>query len=149
MLTEATFSNTKETLNGRQVPKEFNANFITEVFFPYEWTHKLFSSINTGRCYDWAYIAFCLWPNVTLWTTECHAWVEVDGLFYDSETPNGHLDHKKLRCNEYWPGRSTKPTSMSPENFKEFWNENGGGRKHHWNELHQEMLELDFQPIRK
>src|SRR5574338_1563380 len=75
MLTEATFTNTKETLNGREVPEKFDANFITEVFFPYEWNKKLFSSINTGRCYDWAYIAYCLWPNVSLWTTECHAWV--------------------------------------------------------------------------
>lgn len=149
MLTEATARSINEKLNGKNVPESFDANFITENFFPYEWKHQFLSSINTGRCYDWAYIAYCLWPNVTLWTTERHAWVEVSGLFYDSESPSGVEDHQKLRCNETWGWDDQEPIAIKPEEFKDFWNENGGGRKYHWDDLHKEILELDFQPIRK
>lgn len=149
MLTKAASAPTKESRGVREIPEKFDANFITKVFFPYEWKHKYFSSINSGRCYDWAYIAYCLWPNVTLWTTERHAWVEVNGLHYDSESPNGVDDPEKLRCNEQFPANDVGPEMIQAEKFKDFWNGNGGGRTYHWDDLHQEIMDLDFQPIRK
>jgi hypothetical protein len=130
------------------LPKKFSADFISQIFYPEEWKKGWLRSINSGRCYDWAYYAYCLWPNVKLWTTEHHAWVQVGKKFFDSESGNGIQDHCKLNCNSVWPGEETPPTIMSSEDFQKFWNKNGGGRKYHWDIMQQEIREKGLHPIR-
>lgn len=130
------------------LPKRFDANFITQIFYPYEWANNRHQSINTGRCYDWAYYAYCLWKNVVLWTTEHHAWVQVGKKFFDSESSSGIMDHTKLNCNALWPGEEVLPTAMHADKFKELWNDCGGGRKFHWDLMQEEIREKGLTPIR-
>lgn len=131
------------------LPEKFDANFINKNFFYKEWKGRYLDAINSGRCYDWAYIAYCLWSDVLLWTTDSHAWVQVGNSYFDSESIYGLKDHRKLRCNTVWPGDELKPTVMTIRNFKIYWNEHGGGSTHHWPKLIKKMLGLGLTPIRR
>lgn len=130
------------------LPSQFDASFISKVFYPREWKYGLLSSINTGRCYDWAYKAFCLWSDTELWTTERHAWVRCGDKFFDSESPNGVPSVDKIPCNERYGWDEVEPTAMTVESFKEFWNENGGGRKFHWDEIVGTIKSLGLSVLR-
>ena len=57
--------------------------------------------INNGDCYHWALLVKQLFPEVTLCSNYNHAWIEFEGMHYDSEHPNGVDSHRKLSCNMY------------------------------------------------
>lgn len=130
------------------LPKNFSASFINRVFFPREYKSKELAAINTGRCYDWAYLGYCLWPGVLLWTTDMHAWVQKGRKFYDSESVTGLKDHNELRCNAWFPGDEQSPTVMDIQSFKDFWDEHGGGKRRHWGALHDKIINKGLTPIR-
>jgi hypothetical protein len=45
--------------------------------------------INTGWCYYWALLAKLTFPEAELWSSVGHAFIKLNGRFYDSESPNG------------------------------------------------------------
>lgn len=117
------------------LPASFSADFINRFFYPEEWARGYLSRINSGRCYDWAYKAFCLWSDTDLWTTERHAWIKCGDLFFDSESPSGVQSFDRIPCNGRAGWDEVEPTAMSSEAFQIHWNNNGGGRRNHWHEL--------------
>ena len=121
------------------VPPKFSATFISKTFYPYEHQHKMHSSINTGRCYDWAFIAHTIWPYLTLWSTDHHAWVENGGRYFDSECPRGRKRYKDMPCNQLCGGMGRAKPQTSEE-FARHWDHNGGGRTHHWHKLVDEII---------
>jgi hypothetical protein len=131
----------------RNLPEEFSPQFITETFFPqYVEMPRL---INMGKCYDWAYFAFCLYDDVILWTTDCHAWIEKNELFYDSEVTKGEAEFESLSCNSNYGWDELPPQQMEIQEFKDFWNYTGAGRRFHWGQLWLEMIEKGFLPKRR
>lgn len=118
------------------LPKHFDVDFINKVFYPSEYQSNCLYKINSGRCYDWAYQAYCLWEDTRLWSNDIHAWIMYKGLFFDSESPGGVSSFNQLNCNSmYGDIAERSPCEMQVEEFKDFWNVYGGGRKFHWNEL--------------
>jgi hypothetical protein len=123
-----------------KAPASFNGRFVTRHLFRNYLEHSTLSLINSGRCYDFAYYAYRLFPNVKLWTTDYHAWVEARGKHWDSETSHGVKDYMKLRCNVRntygnsfpCPWDEQEPVTMEVDEFKSFWDRNGSGRRHHW-----------------
>ena len=129
-----------------RIPAKFSGTFITRHFFRNYLENNTLSLINSGRCYDWAYMAYRLFPNVKLWTTDYHAWVEAKDRYWDSETYKGVINFMRLRCNisltypnkDYpymhkcmpWDDRS--PIIMDVYEFKNFWDQRGSGRRRHW-----------------
>lgn len=126
-----------------EIPSQFEPEFISKNFFPKYYPARL-GAINNGECYDWAYYAHRLFSNTNLWSTDYHAWIEKDGFHYDSEAPGGVIGWENLRTNTFWSGT---PMRQSLEEFKEFWNQHGGGKKRHWDsilEKHMEIVLGDF-----
>lgn len=130
------------------LPERFDASFICKAFYPQEWKDKRLSSINMGKCYDWAYKAFCLWLDVELWTTENHAWVKCGDLFFDSEALSGSPSVDRIPCNVRCGWDEVEPTPMDAESFKDFWNVYGGGRRHHWNSLADTIRSVGLNVLR-
>lgn len=118
------------------LPQRFSASFVTRTFYPHEYKNKCRDEINMGRCYDWAYIAYCLWANVELWTTDYHAWVKVGTKFYDSETFRGEPYHMSLGCNNRCGFNEIEPMPVSVHEFKETWD-------YHGNPTHSWDLQLE------
>lgn len=90
--------------------KQFDANLITQTFFPE--VHP--RDINSGKCCNWAYYAYLLFPNVQLCSIIdkerllsgeiylSHAYVKLEDRLYDSETPNGALHFNGLKSVIRW-----------------------------------------------
>ena len=101
-------------------PNKFDANYITKTFF----SDRTPLNINYGNCYHWAYLAHQIFNrcNIKLWSTEAaggHAFIEIDGTFYDSESPNGMWPYSRLKTFERgYPWFSRRQTL---EQFKKFW----------------------------
>ena len=129
------------------VPKKFSADFINRVFYPLEYSRATLQTINSGRCYDWAYYAYCLWNNVQLWSCDTHAWVHVGEKFYDSESPDGVRDYSQLGCNSRW-GWEKEPKPMNIGTFKSMWSRIGSGRRKHWHLLAGDIRERGFSLVR-
>jgi len=139
-----------------RAPRRFNGTFISRHFFPSFFEHNALKVINSGRCYDWAYFAHRLF-GAQLWTTDYHAWVQIqnpdqnDGRwrtrYFDSETPNGVSNFMSLGCNirnAYpLPWDEQAPQRVELQEFKEFWDEHGGGHRRHWGS----MLEPQLQKV--
>jgi hypothetical protein len=124
-------------------PAQFDADFISQVFFPKYYPDHL-TMVNCGYCYDWAYYAYCLWPHVELWSTLGHAWVQLKGKCYDSEAPQGVESHLSLPTNRRPRGESMK---FNPQEFKDFWDGRGGGRRFHWDKMIKEIKQFGLEPI--
>lgn len=151
-----------------RLPKKFSSSFINRHFFPSYLQFNRLSSINTGRCYDWAFFAHRLF-GVELWATDYHAWVEVwvpkakqpepvttggyyygpvkERRYFDSETPKGVSSFMDLGCNircaNPIPWESDPPKRFELEQFKQFWDKHGGGYKRHWDS----MLEPELKKV--
>ena len=69
-----------------------DVKFINKSFFP----QYSPDAINCGRCFLWAYIAHHMYAGAKLRCIQCHAFIEYDGKFYDSEVPHGFKDWTKL-----------------------------------------------------
>jgi hypothetical protein len=95
----------------------FDANLITSTFFK----GVKPSNINCGDCWRWAYYAYRLFPGVELWTNSDHAWIKYNGLYYDSESPNGVECFEDLKCNRFMG--SFDGEKLSLRLFKDFWRE--------------------------
>lgn len=111
----------------------FHKDIVTKVFFP----HESIELINTGYCYDWAYIAYCLWKEVELWSNNIHAWIKVGNKFWDSESL-GEQDFNELPClirNPWWVEDMVKANHISIEDFKDFWMKNGRLKYDHWDRM--------------
>lgn len=129
-------------------PAKFNATFINKVFFPYEYTNKQLPQINRGRCYDWAYIAYCLWNNVILWQSDEHAWVQVESKFFDSESYLGRSTYKQLRCNVKTRQFIEFTKQVEVSEFMDYWNRFGSGRTYHWYELVNKIKHYGLDIVR-
>lgn len=98
---------------------KFNA--ITKYHFPKDIPFK----INQGRCFAWAYIAYCTFPNVQLCSTDIHAFIKYRGKFYDAERLTGVKDWKELPA--AYKGKHPfydSPLELrfhSKESFKKAW----------------------------
>lgn len=129
-----------------RAPKVFNPTFINRHFFPNYLKHGILDTINHGRCYDWAYYAHRLF-KAQLWTTDYHAWVRWDGRYFDSETVKGVRNFLGLRCNIRnafpVPWSDNPPQEIHIQEFKDFWDEHGGGKRRHWDSI----LEVDLRKV--
>jgi hypothetical protein len=131
-------------------PAKFSAGFVTKTFFPYEWNHRIPGHINTGRCYDWAYLAYCLWDNVTLWSHPSHAWVKVGKKHYDSECVRGTFKADLLPLNDkYAKHNMSDAREHSASEFHDHWNVYGGGARFHWHTLRKQIEDMGLELVRK
>ena len=121
------------------VPDEFDANFISSLFYPDDVRNDTLSRINGGECYDWAYYAVRTFHRLPLelHSTYAHAWVVYQGKAYDSVAANGVYHWEDLETNRWWRGT---PEIKSINEFMAFWNRNGGGRKNHWDSYLEKNL---------
>lgn len=72
--------------------------------------------INCGWCYQFALILGRLVGRKTKYiSNNQHCWIEVDGVFYDSEHPNGTTDATKMDWNGPWE----KP--LTAKQVREYW----------------------------
>ncbi len=121
------------------VPNDFDANFISSLFYPDDFRNDTLSRINGGECYDWAYYAVRTFYHLPLelYSTYAHAYIKYEDRFYDSAAPDGVFDWRELNTNRWWGG---DPELQSLNEFMDYWNEHGGGRKHHWDNLLENNL---------
>jgi hypothetical protein len=102
-------------------PAVFDGRFITEYFFP----HLSPMDINFGDCCNWAYIAYKVFHkcNIELWSTVNyggHAFIKMDGKFYDSESLNGVTFFTELEC--FRRGYKSRVIPQTFEVFRSYWN---------------------------
>ena len=100
-----------------------DGRMITREFFPQYIGRE--DEINMGLCYKWAYIAACLYPDVTIWSNRGHAFVEKNGLFYDSESPDGVEDMKSLGCNSRTGRGEGDSWIQTRRELIQYWKYNG------------------------
>lgn len=105
------------------------------------------AAINRGQCFIWAYYAYLMFEDVSIWYNNTHAFVKHNGKFYDSQSLNGEdcwldlraacgCDCKNSKC--HWTkGFHAKRTSI--EKFKKVWGEEWG-QTHRFN-ITWELLE--------
>jgi len=101
----------------------FKPSLVTQHFFPYEVNWP--AEINHGRCFQWAYYAFCMFDGITICdtddldcTVDCHAFIKHDDRYYDSEMLQGVYDFNDLPAIAY---TSRQLVIHTPESFKELW----------------------------
>jgi hypothetical protein len=102
---------------------KIDGGMITAKFFP-DYVGEEYE-INQGLCMAWAYVAYFLYEDVFLISNRFHAWAKQGNLYFDSESPEGIKNWKKLECNvECWsPGVKTyRYTDI--ERFKHKWKGN-------------------------
>jgi hypothetical protein len=105
-------------------------------------THEFFlncseKEINCGDCMIWAYIAYHLYKNVKLWSNHAHAFVEQNGKFYDSESPQGIKRWQNLDCNSRC--KIVHAQELSLKDFKNFWAKSNIDWKFWDKEIHKFM----------
>jgi hypothetical protein len=150
-----------------RTPKKFSSTFISKHFFIDHYLNYSLDQINYGECYDWAYIAHRLF-GVQLWSTDYHAWVEVwkerklrpgepaphnrmhwplERKWFDSETVRGVRGFEALGSHKRFgnqnfpvPWDNISPRAMTPQEFKELWNDIGAGHTFHWESLLETRL---------
>jgi hypothetical protein len=108
----------------RKLPGKIDGRLITREFFPE--MVGMESEINRGNCYRWAYIAYILYKDVSLYSNDAHAFAYQYGKFFDSESPSGVTRMESLKCNKYNCKKSCHSwLHPSVDDFVEFWDENG------------------------
>jgi hypothetical protein len=75
-----------------------DVDYINRTFFPKDLNDL--ESINSGRCFLWAYIAYRLYKDAQLYDMGSHAFVYSKSTkrYYDSEVPQGVKRWRKLRA---------------------------------------------------
>ena len=101
-------------------PNEFDPNFITDTFF--EGLSP--TDINFGNCYHWAYVAHQLYSrfNIELYSTVDtggHAFIYLNGKFYDSESTAGVFDWHNLMT--FVRGYESNAIKQSLSEYKKHW----------------------------
>lgn len=104
-----------------------NLNWITSKYFPQHSPR----SINSGNCYNWAYIAYQHYNAVSLYTVQdCggHAFIKIRQKYFDSQNPNGVLHWSSLQSlreichnNIYY----LRPYKHNINAFLRYWAKNG------------------------
>lgn len=107
----------------RKLKGKINGRLITREFFP-EYVGKE-GDINCGDCYRWAYIAYKLYSNVSLYSNEVHAFPCQKDLYFDSESPDGVEEIHQLECNLMWDYDESNSYIQVLEDFVDYWQENG------------------------
>lgn len=87
--------------------------------------------INSGNCYNWAYIAYLKYDNVKLLTLNDyggHAFVKIGRYYYDAQNPFGvlhwsSLDMLRELCRD--DIYTINPWRQSPQAFLKYWREYG------------------------
>lgn len=79
---------------------KFKPELITKTFFPY--VSPLV--INSGRCFQWAYLTFRSFEKVELWHMKTHAFVKYQDKFYDAERLKGVEDYVDLPATNFGKG---------------------------------------------
>jgi hypothetical protein len=92
-----------------------------------------FNDINYGWCFCWTYIVRNVLETGTYRSDISldHAWFELDGLHYDSDTPNGAKSPYKLNTSSNYWGIKSKKYNVFLKNEEEFtcyWLERGYGK---------------------
>lgn len=128
------------------LPKRLNPTFLNSTFF--SGYHNV-GDINCGRCYDWAYYAYCLYPNVELWSTADHAWVYYDGRHWDAEVIRGRMHFSLLPIHKGIKNFIDSPLQLSAPDFKRLWDRIGAGRTNHWDLMISEMKQAGLTPVRQ
>jgi hypothetical protein len=82
------------------------------------------NTINMGWCYQFAVVLKRLHGDkAQLCFDDNHAWVEIDGKYYDSKVIHGTEDVNRLACKRYGAVRRY----VSEEEFIKVWGNGGSG----------------------
>lgn len=95
--------------------QQFTPSLIHSIFFK-QYTHPI--EINWGQCFHWAYIAYKLFDNVELWSSQYHAFIKFGNRYFDSEHLNGIKNWKKIRTIKEYYGSAVR---HSEKQFKLYW----------------------------
>jgi hypothetical protein len=127
-------------------PVKFSSTFISKIFYKDRFESKNLSAINYGECFDWAYIAWCLFAETELTINYGHAWIKAKDKHYDSETIRGvqySIDvPSNRRC------RYTDYKVVDINFFKEYWECGNGLPFNHWDCLVDDILAKGLKPLR-
>lgn len=79
--------------------------------------------INWGFCYYWAYVAYKLFGGelVTVDYYGGHAFIKVNGLYYDSETPEGVENWSNLLFFQFYSVSEHDAIEQEPDDFVYHW----------------------------
>jgi len=119
-----------------------NLTWITKKYFP-QTSPRI---INSGNCYNWAYVAYRNYNNAELFTVESyggHAFVKIGRCYFDAQNPGGTEHWMQLDLlQEMCRGNIHKviPWQQSLDVFLQYWQENGkhsiinvGENVYNWN----------------
>lgn len=83
------------------------------------------NDVNSGDCFLWALIAKKYFPRAELCATDIHAFVFLDGKYYDSDHPRGIKSWKRLKTiREYsFDSDYSSFCILSPREFRRDWRE--------------------------
>lgn len=118
-----------------------NLTWITKKYFP-QLPPRL---INSGNCYNWAYIAYMNYNSSSLFTVEDyggHAFVKIGECYFDAQNARGvwHWSQLDLLQEMYRNNlHKVLPWKQSLNVFLQYWRENGkhpiinaGNDVHNW-----------------
>lgn len=107
-----------------------NLSKITSTYF-YDFEDP--NVINSGWCFVWAWLAHLkcggeLWTYdepLTMQYRDCHAFIKVGSLYYDSSRPRGVRKMERLSFFGSPPEKEFLIPKQTPEEFRRFWERNG------------------------
>lgn len=119
------------------IPTKFDPKFINQVFFPNEVEIDRLDLINYGQCCDWSFLCWLAWRSqVRLWSCCCHAFIQANGRFYDSEALTGVAKWQELRtCREL--NCSESVLFVAVQDYMEDW----APGEIHWKQLAKRFRE--------
>lgn len=131
-------------------PNRLDINWISYTFFRGYWDQRNLHVINTGICYNFAYIGYCLYPEVKLWSNYNHAWVQgATGRHYDSVAPKGKKHHEDLDTNLMCHDVDNfLAREQTVEEFKDTWQKFGRQKTTLWERLVRDIHKQNLQPLR-
>ena len=122
-----------------EIPKELVQAFVTA------WNklnHNRYNEglqaheINRGWCYQFALVMKKVYKNrCTIYTNRCHAWVKMNGLFYDSDHREGTDDRWEI------DNSHDEPRHVTMGECEEYWNKNGSSGEVRWDVI-EHAIEL-------
>ena len=77
--------------------------------------------INSGWCFQWAYMAYIAFNGVQLYCVPGHAFIKYKCKFYDSEKLRGVVNWQDLPTIWRCCGESVKPKKRTEEDFIKEW----------------------------
>jgi hypothetical protein len=77
--------------------------------------------INGGWCFWWALLVYRVIPDAKLCFCHSHAFIHIGDKFYDSDSPRGVRDPRKLKLLK-WLGCIEPRYDVTLKEFSDFWN---------------------------